>query len=185
MDIQILIFIGIIVLLLTIYAVTLSSLKGTEKELNEYKKSNDVLHIRLGQMQEKLDETIFIAQGTEVENTKLIEQIEQEQENYAKLLSQKKSSETRIGKVSENLVPFLSKCPYNPSNMVFLGQPLDYLVFDMDAGEIIFLEIKSGGSRPSKKQRVLRDIIKSNKVYYEEMRIGTRGVKIKREENDE
>ena len=159
--------------------------KRLKKELDFYEEKNDQLHIRIGNLQERVDETLACAMETNTKNQVLQEKIELEQENYSKILSQKKSSETRIGRTSENLVPFLSKCPYKPSDMMFLGMPLDYLVFDMDAGEIIFLEVKSGNSRPSKKQRILRDIIKSGNIFYEEIRVGTKGVKLKREKNND
>ena len=108
-----------------------------------------------------------------------------EQEKYRKLLSQKKSSETRLGQISENLVPFLVGCPHNPKNMTFLGQPIDYLVFDLDEGKITFLEVKSGNSRASKKQRLIKNIIQEGHVYYEEIRINEKGVKTKKAKNVE
>jgi len=155
--------------------------------INDYKliKDKENQAIKIGTLQEKLDDISSIVQQNDKENMRLQEQLVIEKDNNAKILSQKKSSECKLGKISENLVPFLSECPYNPSDMIFLGQPLDYLVFDLDQGEIIFLEVKSGGSKLSKKQRLLRDLIKTNKVYYEEMRVGSKGIKIKRENNDE
>lgn len=109
----------------------------------------------------------------------------QEKDKYSKLLSQKKSSETRLGQISENLVPFLSGCPYNPKDMHFLGNPLDYIVFDLDEGKLIFLEVKSGNSRPSKRQKMIKNLIQTGRVYYEELRINEKGVKIKESKNVE
>lgn len=110
-------------------------------------------------------------------------ELNDEKNNLSKLLSQKKSSETRLGQITEHIVPFLSQCPYDPKDMVFLGQPLDYIVFDQDQGEITFLEIKTGNSRASKKQRLLKNIINSGNVYYREMRISDKGVTMKKSRN--
>ena len=58
-----------------------------------------------------------------------------------KILSQKKSSEVITGQIAEKLAPFLSDFKYNPQNSIFLGQPIDYLVFEED--QIVFVEIWS------------------------------------------
>lgn len=114
-------------------------------------------------------------------NTNKLEELDSkfqdEQAKYKKLLSQKKSSETRLGQISENLIPFLDGCPYNPKEMHFLGNPIDYLVYDLDEGKIIFLEIKSGNSRASARQKTIKNIIQAGHVYYEEMRINEKGIK--------
>lgn len=88
---------------------------------------------------------------------------------YAKLLSQKKSSEVRLGQISEQLVPFLDKFKYDPKNAHFIGMPIDYVVFNND--EIVFIEVKSGGSTLSKKQSEIKKLINGGKVRFETIRI--------------
>ena len=107
------------------------------------------------------------------------EELGHEREKNRNLLSQKKSSETRLGTIGEQLVPFLSGCRHNPSDMIFLGRPIDYVVINFDQGEIIFLEVKTGNSKPSERQKVIKNIIRSGRVYYEEIRINEKGVKSK------
>lgn len=102
-----------------------------------------------------------------------------ERESNRTLLSQKKSSETRLGQISEHLVPFLENCRHDPKQMHFLGNPIDYVVFNFDDGAITFLEVKSGNSKPSKRQKTVKNIIKSGRVFYEEIRINQKGVKNK------
>lgn len=102
-----------------------------------------------------------------------------------KVLSQKKSGEVRLGQIAEQLAPFLNGCPYDPKTMHFLGMPIDFLVFDYDAGEIVFLEVKSGGAKESERQKTIKNMIKEGRVYYEKMRINEKGVKVKRETNNE
>ena len=117
--------------------------------------------------------------------TYLRDLLEQEKEKNRKILSQKKSSETRLGQISEQLAPFLKDCPYDPKQMHFVGQPIDFLIYDYDNAEIIFLEVKSGNAKESSRQRTIKNIIKEGRVFYEKMRINDKGVKITRETNNE
>jgi predicted Holliday junction resolvase-like endonuclease len=118
-------------------------------------------------------------------NKQLLQVIEQEKEVNKKIISQKKSSETRLGNISENIAPFLEQFPYDPKNCHFLGMPIDFIVFDYDQAEIIFLEVKTGGSRESQRQRLIKEIIKSGRVYYEKIQINEKGVNGKKEKNYE
>ena len=103
----------------------------------------------------------------------LIEKLRQElydkEQSRKTTLSQKKSSEVRLGNIAEKLAPFLEDFPYNPEDAIFAGQPIDYIVFD-DAA-VVFVEIKSGKSQLSTKQRKIRDLIKSKCVEWKEIRI--------------
>lgn len=91
------------------------------------------------------------------------------QESYNKLLSQKKSSEVRLGQISENLAPFLTAFKYDPKKAHFMGMPVDYVIFDDD--EVVFLEIKSGKAQLSPTQRKIKALIQAGKVRWDEMRI--------------
>ena len=88
---------------------------------------------------------------------------------YTRLLSQKKSSEVRLGQISEQLVPFLDKFKYDPKNAHFIGMPIDYIVFNND--EVVFIEVKSGASTLSKKQSEIKKLITDGKVRFETIRI--------------
>lgn len=112
-------------------------------------------------------------------------EIEEEKEKNKVVISQKKSSETRLGQMTEHLVPFLDGFPYDPKDCHFLGMPIDYLVFDFDAGEITFVEIKTGNARESERQKKIKNIIKTGKVYYSKIRINEKGMKIQEEKNNE
>jgi predicted Holliday junction resolvase-like endonuclease len=104
--------------------------------------------------------TLYISEARKNNNSK---------NQYKKLLSQKKSSETRIGHISETLAPFLDHFEFDPENCSFLGKPIDYIAFEEEA--ITIIEIKSGKAQLSKKQRQVRDLIKDGKVYWKEIRI--------------
>ena len=107
----------------------------------------------------------------------------EEKDKYTKLLHDKISSEVRVGKIGENMAPFLNDWPYNPNNFRFLGHPIDGIQFTDD--EIIFVEIKTGKSRLSKSQRRFRDLVKEKKVSFATFRVGENGCKLKIENGSE
>lgn len=90
-------------------------------------------------------------------------------QQYTKLLSQKKSSEVRLGQISEQIAPFLHNFPYDPQNTKFLGQPIDLISFEPD--KVVFVEVKTGKSKLSQKQKHIKNLIKTGQVYWEEFRI--------------
>jgi predicted Holliday junction resolvase-like endonuclease len=92
-------------------------------------------------------------------------------EDINKILSQKKSSEVRLGQIGEHFAPLLKDFPYDSKNARFLGSPIDFVVFDLDNNRIIFMEFKTGNSKETAKQRQVRDIIKAGNVTYEVMRV--------------
>jgi predicted Holliday junction resolvase-like endonuclease len=101
--------------------------------------------------------------------TLLQEELADSKLNYKSLLSQKKSSEVRLGNIAEKLAPFLDYFSFDPECAHFLGQPIDYVVFEDDL--ITFVEIKSGKSQLSSKQRHIRDLINNKQVAWKEIRI--------------
>jgi predicted Holliday junction resolvase-like endonuclease len=80
------------------------------------------------------------------------------------------------GKVSEHLAPYMGAFPYNPKDARFLGSPIDLLVFDGisedDLREIVFLEIKTGGSTLTTRERRVRDAVLARRVSWREFRVG-------------
>lgn len=99
----------------------------------------------------------------------LDEKLRLNESNYDKLLSQKKSSEVRTGMIAEQIAPFLEDYPMNPRTARFIGDPIDFVHFDED--KVTFVEVKSGKSQLSKKQRNIRDLIKDGKVEFTIYRI--------------
>jgi len=88
----------------------------------------------------------------------------------------KRSSAIVSGKATEHLAPYIGSFPYNPRDARFLGTPVDLLVFDgmsEDAlREIVFLEIKSGSSSLTTRERRVRDAVLEGHVTWREFRLG-------------
>ena len=98
-------------------------------------------------------------------------------DKYDKLLHQKKSSEVRLGKISEHLAPFLDEWPWDSNNFRFIGTPIDGIQFNED--EIVFVEIKTGKSKLSKYQKKCQDLVAQGKVRFSSFRISTDAIEVK------
>jgi len=79
------------------------------------------------------------------------------------------------GRVAENIAPFLPSFPFNPKDARFLGNPIDFVIFDgLDRGElteIVFLEMKTESSRLSARQKEIREAIEDARVSWQELRL--------------
>jgi predicted Holliday junction resolvase-like endonuclease len=156
--------------LVFVLSVEIKKLRAYEKEVIDSKVSNK-------ELTQSVRELIL-------EQRNLEDELGREREKNRTLLSQKKSSETRLGQIGEHLVPFLSGCPYNPKDLSFLGNPCDFICFDFDQGEITFIEVKTGNSKPSRRQKIIKNIVKTGRINYAEIRIDEKGVKHKSTKDD-
>ena len=99
-----------------------------------------------------------------------------EEAKYNKLLGQKKSSEVKLGQIAEQLFPLLDAWPYDPKNFRFTGSPVDGVSFEED--KIVFVEAKSGGSRLSKKQNHIKQLVAEGKVEFVVIRVNNKGITV-------
>jgi predicted Holliday junction resolvase-like endonuclease len=83
----------------------------------------------------------------------------------------KRSRSVLTGTFSEQLAPYLPGFRYSPTEIRFIGKPVDFIVFEgMDGKEIskiTFVEVKSGKANLSSVERSLRDAIQAGKVGWE------------------
>lgn len=112
----------------------------------------------------RLKEQIILVQRLATDITTLRQTLEFQETQHQKLLGQKKSSEVRTGKIAEQISPFLDDYPLSPRTARFIGDPIDFVHFDED--KVTFVEVKSGKSQLSTKQRRIRDLIKAGKVEF-------------------
>lgn len=81
------------------------------------------------------------------------------------------------GQIYEQLVPYLPDFEFNPKDAQFLGRPVDFVVFDgLDEGEVrrvVFVEVKTGGSTLTTRERRVRDAVRAGRVEWKELRVGT------------
>ena len=80
---------------------------------------------------------------------------------------QRSSAVTR-GKVTEHIVPYLPGFDLNPKDIRFLGTPIDLIAFkglndSMEEIEIVFIEVKTGGSALSARERAVKKAVEQKK----------------------
>ena len=86
----------------------------------------------------------------------------------ADVISEQKAIEVGFGKIIERFIPAYKNLELQFSECRPLYDPIDIIVFEgllrKKVDFITFLEVKSGKSRLSKSQRMIRDAIQDNKV---------------------
>lgn len=86
------------------------------------------------------------------------------------------------GKMAEQMAPIMPEFQYLPSDAKFLGDPVDYVVFDgytdlrdgegrPEDIEVVLIDIKSGGARLTKGQQAIAQAIRDGRVRFETIRI--------------
>lgn len=100
--------------------------------------------------------------------------------NSEKIIKTKSVSSSRrslVGKFIEKFVPFLKMLDYEASDMHFLGQPVDYIIFDGlhkdEIEKVVFVEVKTGDSKLTKREKSLKDTIEKRRVEWKEINIDT------------
>jgi predicted Holliday junction resolvase-like endonuclease len=87
--------------------------------------------------------------------------------------SKTRSRQVLLGQVGEQLAPlwpeFAEK--YNLRDARFIGQPIDFIVFEgLEDGEvrkIVFVEVKTGNSQLTKRERLVQKAIESGNVAFD------------------
>ena len=87
----------------------------------------------------------------------------------------KRSRAVINGQVVEQIAPYLPKFPCNPADAKFLGKPIDFIAFkgltDKDTvDEILLIEVKTGKSELSKREKDVRKAVREGRVRYIEYR---------------
>jgi len=94
--------------------------------------------------------------------------------NSATTRAETSATTTNIGKNFERIIPIMKDFRWNLSDSRFLGDPIDLIIFNglinRNIDSITFIELKSGNSRLSSRQKSIKDAIYDNKVTYKEFK---------------
>lgn len=109
--------------------------------------------------------------GTMIQKAKLHSVIKKERADAVK-----KSRAVLGGQFGEQLAPYLPGFPCNPGDVQFIGSPVDYVAFPgyaegKEIKEVVFIEVKSGQSTLSARERQIRDAVRAGRVRYLEYRL--------------
>lgn len=87
----------------------------------------------------------------------------------------KRSRSVINGQMIEQVAPFLPDFPCNPSDARFVGKPVDFIAFkglsDEEIEEIQFIEVKTGQSTLSEREKQIKKAVKEGRVKYIEYRL--------------
>src|SRR5947207_3013576 len=97
------------------------------------------------------------------------------------------SRNTLKGQIAEQMAPVLPGFSYLPADARFLGDPIDYVVFNGRTGlgnngmgeqelEIVLLEVKHSQSKLSPVQRAIAAAVEQGRVRFEVAHIGEDGI---------
>lgn len=125
---------------------------------------------KIGELQGTLKQELTYLENAKRDIAELTEQFE-------KLRFSKISGDVKLGQKAEHLLPFLEGFPYKDDEIKGLFQPVDLIVFRQD--EVVFVEIKTGTSSLTEKERRIRDNIKAGRVRFEVHRLNEKGITVK------
>ncbi|MCR5613755.1 Holliday junction resolvase-like protein [Treponema sp.] len=89
----------------------------------------------------------------------------------------KRSRSVLGGQIAEQFAPFLPDFPARYDEVKFLGKPVDFIAFcglDSSAGEnekayvdeILFIEVKTGTSQLSEREKAIKNAVENGRVRY-------------------
>ena len=96
------------------------------------------------------------------------ERWKQDHEQQIKVDAIQRSLAITKGKVTEHIVPYLPGFDLDPKDIRFLGTPIDLIAFKgLNAScevEIVFIEVKTGGSVLSAREKAVKKAVEEKKV---------------------
>ena len=119
--------------------------------------------------------TRYRAESTYVEILKQKEAEWGEGEELRRKAAIARSRQIIGGNFSEQLAPYLPDFPFDPTEARFIGKPVDFLVFSGlsqgEVKEVVFVEVKSGGSKMNRNEASLKAAIDEKRVRFAEYRV--------------
>ncbi|MBO6177311.1 MAG: Holliday junction resolvase [Treponema sp.] len=114
---------------------------------------------------------VFFLLGKLVQKVKDVNLIKRERNDAVK-----RSRAVIGGQFGEQVAPYLPEFPCNPGDARFIGKPVDFIAFkgcaDKDeVEEILFVEVKSGSSTLSRRERQIKSAVEEGRVRFVEYRI--------------
>jgi len=166
---------AVLVAVLTYLYLSLKSQMALKVEKIRKEQTESARKEALAQLQQWREQELTLARNQQLETARseAVVQLEQWKVEHTHVIRQEaiqKSQAVTLGKVTEHFVPYLPAFAYNPKDARFLGSPIDFIVFDgLNDGEvksIVFIEVKTGTSALSTRERRIRDAVQSGKVQW-------------------
>jgi len=84
-----------------------------------------------------------------------------------------RSRSTLKGRISEQMAPLLPEFPYSPADARFIGNPIDFVVFDGytkvkdekgDTISVVFVEVKKGKGKLTREESLIKRAVEDGRV---------------------
>jgi len=84
-----------------------------------------------------------------------------------------RSRSTLKGKISEQMAPFLPEFPFLPADARFIGNPIDFIVFDGyteakddkgDSVSVVLVEVKKGKGKLTRNEKIIEKAVTEGRV---------------------
>ena len=137
----------------------------------------------LGQERQELQHTKDTVLELSHQVAKLQTELESTVQEAKKQKGRAASAHTSKGQILEKWAPFVDHPEIDPEweaeNWSFMGNPIDYIVWDyrqdreanLEEGMIYIMDVKSAKAQLSTKQRRIRDLVKAGRVEWREIRL--------------
>ena len=157
---------------------TLEDQRNSERELAIYKAKFESLQKSALTPDNSIPKDLHLEKVFELSSklTDTESKLQETTEKFEKSRGTQISERVRLGQTAENFAGFFTEFPYDRKNVKALFQPIDLIYFGDD--EVVFIDVKTGASTLSTKQRKIRDNINSGKVRFEVHRLDENGYKI-------
>ena len=154
-----------------------------EREREGVETSINRMHLNIEYLQEENRAKTSEITALEDEITEITSESVEKTQEIKKQKGRAASAHTTKGQILEKWCPFLEHPDIDPDweakNWQFMGQPIDYIIFDwrenkeinLADGKVILLDVKSGKSQLTTKQRRIRDLIQEGRVEWKTIRL--------------
>ena len=87
-----------------------------------------------------------------------------------------RSRSTLKGRISEQMAPLLPEFPFSPADARFIGNPIDFVVFDWytkakdemgDAISVVLVEVKKGKGKLSRVESLIKRAVEEGRVSWQ------------------
>jgi predicted Holliday junction resolvase-like endonuclease len=167
-----------------------SQINDLRDQLRIIVEDNEQTESRQQHLEGQLDlanNTIALYRSEDEVKTEKISELEtslsSQEEETLKQKGRAQSAHTSKGQILEKWAPFVDHDQIDPhwrsEDWCFLGQPIDYVVFDwhkdtalnIAEGKVVLLDVKAAKSQLTTKQRRIRDLVKAGQVEWREIRL--------------
>lgn len=163
-------YVLLIILVVILFVVSMY----TVNRLNDCRLELSNLRIKLAEKQMSFEHALSVAKDKSEKLEQLSLAGAELTTKLSKEVHRNKSVEVRTGQIMEKMAPFLEVFNHDPRNAQFLGNPIDYIIFNED--EIVFMEVKTGKARATKKQNNIKKLVEEGKVRFELIRFDYEGI---------